>query len=83
MPKKDALKFAAVTWYDHAEYSGWQDPAGPEFKALLISSIGHIVAEDSDYLTISASRSEDGKFISPLVIIKKAIVKRKNFSHGS
>lgn len=82
MDNKRVYKKVHLKWFDHCSYSGWHDieeiehpKSGPQLA--VIESIGYLVCEDKDKIIISANMGSDDSFGDILVIIKKAIIQRK------
>lgn len=79
---KDIRKTAAVyiEWTDSMSINGWQygkDLTAEYVKPATIVSIGFIIQETVDFITISTSISNSSNVMSPLTITKHAITKRK------
>ena len=63
-----------VVWVDSAEMHGWQCKGYAEDqKPLLIYTIGYLMAETPEYITVTSSVTEEGATHSPMTIPWKAI----------
>ena len=72
-----------VEWEDHcqvvAQGSSWMGVNDVRNEPSVIKSLGWIVKEDKDYLTIAGCHDTEGGDIKGVsTIIKSCIVKRKN-----
>lgn len=69
-------KYVLLKWLDSATTLGWQgiDEQGP----AKIESIGWLVHDAKETLTISTSKNQFGKFLDQLVIPKACIISRLN-----
>lgn len=70
-------KVLYVEWDDHCSERGWVDGENVDGKPLRMTSVGVLMKETKTTVVISTTRAEGERFISPLTIIKKCIVKRR------
>ena len=71
-----------IEWEDHCQVlpdggGAWLGPEVLSNKPSVIKSIGFVIKEDKDYVTIASCRDEEDAFKGVSVIIKSCIVKRK------
>lgn len=74
-------KTVLVEWLDSTSRSGWQpsEPKAFTKEDLVCSTLGYLIHEDANLLSIAATITPDGKnwqHHSPISIPKVAIVKR-------
>lgn len=67
-------KFVKLVWLDHnSSIESWINEDEFEPMATKVLSIGMIVYEDDDIISITHSVKEDGMFFAPINIIKSCI----------
>jgi len=69
-----------VEWIDSTAIRGWQHGSSMTDKYAepsKICSIGYLIKETKDFITISTSVSNNGNMMDPLTIPKCAITKKK------
>lgn len=73
------LKFIHVRWIDSSSPStvDWYSPNELTLKALACETVGIIVAEDSNQLSIASSITETGALYGVITIPKCSILKRR------
>jgi hypothetical protein len=73
-PKQDIVM---LTWLDSANTSGWhpEDESGP----VTIKSIGLLVNETREFIVISTSKSDQGRYMDQLTIPRSVVKKIQVF----
>jgi hypothetical protein len=72
MQSHETTKIAKITWLDSSQMRGWVDKDALEPIIETVDSIGFVVKETDDFISISNSISEY-QVNSPLTIPKFAI----------
>lgn len=74
------MKKAIIDWIDSSTIRGWQHaddkPVG-YYEPTKIQSVGYLVEDTKDFVTLTTSLSENGGIIDPLSIPKVAIIKKR------
>lgn len=70
-----------IKWIDSASCHGWHSDDSLDNEALIISSIGWVVKEDKNAVTITTSVAPAGSVSNPLTIPKCAIKSMKRLPH--
>lgn len=71
-------KVIEVDWIDSSSSPGWDDPTPSHPDTMNVKSIGFLVCEDKETITMSAHLVRSKKYChSPMTIPKVAIIKRK------
>lgn len=63
-----------VEWVDSAAVEGWQD-AEDYIEPITCVTVGRIVKNENDYITIAATVDENGRWCSGMAI-PRAVIKR-------
>lgn len=72
-----AAKAIYVEWDDACTSAGWFDPETEDMTPVNIKSLGFLIKETKDYITVSPGNAETGRSCSYLTIPKGWIKKRK------
>ena len=67
--------FVYVEWDDHCSSNGWNN-INHDYSAIKIATIGWIVRESKESLTITTCQSELGNYRDAITIIKSCITHR-------
>jgi hypothetical protein len=73
------LKLTYVEWQDSCCSPGWDSPHGDE--PLTIRSFGILVRKGKQSVTLSTSRSMNGRYMDQLTIPRSAIREMKRLKH--
>lgn len=66
-----------VKWKDHAGEAGWKEDVKDFHSPALVKSVGWLLKEDDEGITLSGARASDGSQISQLqYLLKSCIIKR-------
>ena len=65
----------SIDWKDAASSGGWRYPE--DTGLMKVKTIGWLLAQDKDTVTISTCASDGGKFLDALTIPRKSISKMK------
>jgi hypothetical protein len=71
-------RVAYVEWVDSCTNRGWREKQ--EALTSTIRSVGLVVGENSDFITLSTSRSDNGDHVDQISIPKKVIKKIRKFT---
>lgn len=66
-----------LEWVDSCAIKGWNRIEGLDLTETKICSIGYLVYEDKNSVTITTSMSTNNSFMDPLIIPKCSIIKKK------
>lgn len=75
-------KKVLIEWVDSSSIRGWRhdsEMTDSFAEPAKIQSIGYLLKDTKDFVTITTSVSENGGIMDPLSIPKVAITKRKTF----
>lgn len=71
-------KIIEIDWIDSSASLGWAEPLPSAPETMTVKSIGFLICEDKDTLTMSAHMVQSKRYChSPMTIPKCAIRKRK------
>lgn len=70
-------KLISINWVDSAVTMGWFYEDYSDLNPSFITTIGFLVKETDDSISVSTSLSEHGRFVDILTIPKAVIKKRK------
>ncbi len=72
-----------LTWNDSTGWKGWCKPEDCADGPSSIESIGFVVHETKEYITISTSYGTTGNFADPICIPKACITMRSDLKFNS
>lgn len=72
------FRFVRLRWMDAASSRGWRDKQ--DAGMTTVESIGFLVAESTQDVSISTSLDSGGKYVDILSIPRAAILARRNLS---
>ena len=70
-------KIVALEWEDHCTTQGWNSKDNIDGLPIRIKSIGYIIKETPQTITISTAISSTGGSPEPMTILKSCIQKRR------
>lgn len=73
-------KKVLIEWVDSSSIRGWRhesEMTDSLAEPCKIKSIGYLIKDHKDFVTIATSLSENGSMIDPLSIPKCAIIKKR------
>jgi hypothetical protein len=73
--KKKDLTVVHIEWIDSCSNSGWRNPE--EDGISHIHSVGLLVREQPEYVTLSSSKGEYGKYSDMMSIPRSCITRMK------
>jgi len=50
-----------VKWVDHCNYSGWVETKGKTFPPIVVESLGFLVEETEEYISIAQTKEFENK----------------------
>lgn len=68
-----------ILWIDSSSTSGWVFVENMDYSLVTVESIGWVIKEDSDSVTIASHRTGHGEVHSPMTIPKINIVSRESY----
>jgi hypothetical protein len=79
VPKQEPLKIIFIEWLDSCGSSGWRPLAEIQTSPALCQSVGFLVAETKDAITVALNRTRsDGNVpFGECMAIPKIAIKRK------
>lgn len=80
---KNIYEIWKIEWKDHtSSYGGWSKPSDLDLAVLVITSVGYLINETKETITLALnfSNNEDGKVNTYITIIKSCITFRKKLS---
>ena len=73
------MRLISVKWLDHSGFGRWVEKEQlMSAKPVVIQSVGWLVQETEDYVTIAASEDTEGKFNDCNIIIRSCIQEMRN-----
>lgn len=73
------MRLISVKWLDHSGFRHWVEKEQlMSAKPVVIQSVGWLVQETEDYVTIAASEDTEGKFNDCNIIIRSCIQEMRN-----
>ena len=67
--------WAVVEWVDSSNAGGWRDE-GESFEPVMCRSIGVILKETDEYITLAQTVGDDGKYANIVTIPLVAVTER-------
>jgi len=77
------LKLIYIEWFDAETQDDWTDISKLDFNLKKVKSVGWLINENDNSLTILPSHSEDDQCMGALTIPKGWIKKRRNLKEPS
>jgi len=71
------LKLIYIEWYDACSSSGWNSPDKLDYTALLVKTVGWLLKEEKNTISIVHSNAENHDVMGLVTIPKGWIKKRK------
>lgn len=77
-----AIKLVHIRWIDSSSPStaDWYSPAELTLKALTCETVGILIAEDSNQISVASSITETGALYGVITIPKCSILKRRRIT---
>jgi hypothetical protein len=71
-------KIIYIKWKDHVFYvNGWVDPDNVDGDSIVCESVGFLLIEDKDTITITQAKNTLGDVAGVCTILKSDIVRKK------
>ena len=67
-----------VEWLDSASVDAWHD-ADSYVTPLHVTTVGHMIREENEYIFMAATRDENGRWCSGMAIPRSAIQSMKTW----
>jgi hypothetical protein len=82
MAKK--AKSLYVVWVDSASITGWQDPAKVDHEVMVCETLGFVVKETKDALTLCLNKTDEHRSLcnrGHFITIPKVSIKSRRMIH--
>ncbi len=66
-------RLVIVRWQDHFNRSGWHDADSPDLEPLIIETVGWVVGESDEMISLSPTITQNGRTDFSESILKCAI----------
>lgn len=71
---ESVLKIRTIMWKDHNSFDDWSTKENYKPSAIVVQSIGYVVYEDDEIVSLANSYTEDDGFCCIINILKVCIV---------